>query len=121
MNKAELKKHLKDLKTKQKEEKIRYKATRPSFKERVKKIAKKIEFKQRISDFLVSSGVVDLAIRFNNARKKIGNKIHSKKVAINDLRKKVDYIVDSLKATLNTTDEIKTKTIEDIVENIDDL
>jgi hypothetical protein len=53
--------------------------------------------------------------------KKVGNKIHKKRNGIRELKVKVDYIVDSLKTTLNTTDEIRKKTIEDIVQNIDDL
>lgn len=103
MNKAELKKYLKDLKVKQKEGKAQFKSVRPSFKKRM------------------NGHLVFLAIRFNNARKKVGNKIHSKRNDIKELKIKLDYIVDSLKATVNTTDEIRAKTIEDIVDNIDDL
>ena len=103
MDKTELKEELKNLKNKQKEEKIRYKLQRPPFKIRAKKITDKIE---------------QSTIR---TKKKIHNKIHAKKIAISDLKVKLDYIVDSLKATANTTDEIRKKTIEDIVENIADL
>lgn len=58
---------------------------------------------------------------FYRANKKIGSKIHKKRNDIRELKAKTDYIVESLKATLNTTDEIRKKTIEDIVQNIDDL
>ena len=103
MDKIELKKELKNLKNKQKEEKERYKLQRPPFKIRARKVADKIE---------------QSAIR---TKRKINNKVHAKKIAIGELKVKLDYIVDSLKATANTTDEIRKKTVEDIVENIADL
>ena len=103
MDKKTLKNHLKNLKNKRKEEKIRYKTTRPPFKVRAKRITDKV--KQPII----------------NTKKKIRNRIYAKKIAIDELKVKLDYIVDSLKATANTTDEIRAKTIEDIVENIADL
>ncbi len=108
----------KEFKKEQKNLKVQFKSDRPSFKERVC---------DRLIPLVMSFNGARKKIgnrvhaKVNDARKKIGNKIHSKKVAINDLTKKVDYIVDSLKATLGTTDEIRAKTIEDIVENIDDL
>jgi hypothetical protein len=52
---------------------------------------------------------------------KVGRTIHKKRNAIRELNVKLDYIVNSLKATANTSDEIRAKTIEDIVEAIDDL
>jgi len=111
MDKTTLKSHLKDLKNKEKEAKIRYKATRPSFRARV--------IKKTVEPFYM--GLNSIILVLVNAKEKTEKRIRARKIAVNDLRKKVDYIVDSLKSTANTTDEIRKKTIEDIVKNIDDL
>ena len=104
MDKIELKKELKNLKNKQKEEKIRYKLQRPPFKTRFNN-----KVKTPVYGFIFD--------RYTS----VHNFVNKRKMIVDELKVKVDYIVDSLKATANTTDEIRKKTIEDIVENIDNL
>jgi len=89
----------KDFKAKQKAIKESYKLRRPPLKKRAGTILHRAKY-----PFVVAN-----------------NKIHKKRNDIRELKVKTDYIVDSLKATLNTTDEIRKKTIEDIVESIDNL
>jgi len=111
MDKSKYNREKKEFKIKQKELKAHFKSERPSFRMRV--------IKKTIEPFYMGLNSIILALV--NAKEKVGKRVHAKKVAIYELEKKVDYIVDSLKATANTTDEIRAKTIEDIVENIDDL
>ncbi len=96
-----------ETKRKYKELKNQYKNTRPSFKKRVGKILHRVKY--------------SFVVAYKNKKKKIGNKIHKKRNAIKELNVKLDYIVDSLKGTLNTTDAIRKKTIDDIITGIDKL
>ena len=104
MDKTTLKTHLKDLKNKEKEAKIRYKATRPSFKTRFDN-----KVKTPVYGFIFD--------RYTS----VHNFINRRKMVIDDLKKKVDYIVDSLKASLPESEEVLKKTIHDVVDNIDNL
>ena len=105
LDKKVYKSHKTESKRKHQEIKNQYKKTRPSLKKRLGKVLNRAKY-----PFVV-------------ANKKIGNKIHKKRNDIKELNVKLDYIVNSLKTTIliDTTDEIRKKTIEDIVENIDDL
>lgn len=99
MDKTVYKSHKKNLREKHQEIKNHYKKTRPSLKERVNTVLNRVKY-----PFVV-----------------VNNKIHKKRNDIKELATKLDYIVNSLKATANTTDEVRKKTIEDIIENIDNL